>query len=1071
MRGTHSSADRGNPTSDLGIAPAPGRAIRRVRCKAGRRSPVPFGGGGPALGLNGQKDASEGRRHRARPLHAAWAVARLVGARAGRRRSAAALVALSVAGSIVVLGSLLGVGIVTEDLATRRALADLAPPDRLIGIHRYTQDGFDDAVGETIANQALQPVLDVTEPIVAVRLYQPPREPFRVLAMERAGDWVELTEGRLPEPCTGTSPCEAIRIGPSALPNGVGDVGTSVDLAGLHIQIVGVAQPSPNLPLAVIHPDGLALMVEGRLGIHEPPDLLEVPRTNFWLAPIDPAQVHSWTLADLTSKVDELERILAPAGLSYIVATPEDTLAAVRARTQVAVGRLVFISSLIVGVLLAFAAFAAAIERSDVALEDRRLRAAGASRGARLLFVIGEGLLPAVAGAVAGELGAALAVGVLASGQGAPVDVVLGLALLQPVGIGLTLLLVGLAMVAIVLGIHPAAGRLLQPRVVVAAVLPAGLILAWDRLSAGPSDPARIASDATSPGSVLLPGALGLSVILGSLVLLPPLLRGLARISRRAPLGVRLAAISVAREPLRPAAVMTLLAFSVAAVVFGQTYAATLRRGAADQAAFATGLDVRVQTLAAEGRFATYVLPLLRQGAVGSDVEVRPMLRAPGESATKRTFVLAGIDATAIGELEGWRPDFSATDPAALGAAIRLEGDWRLAGHDLPAGVREVSIDIQYAGDPIRLALVVEQSDGGVRYVPMQELAPGRQTMTATLFDERELATLPANEPTGWRVLGILALNGGPASGGGPEQGQRQEGDATIRGLDDLIDPATPVHLVVSGAGNQLVRPPARSDDLVLPALVGADLAADVDASGVLDVLVGSSLQLRLRPAGVINRFPTIVDPGSVVVVDLAPLLLAMNAHDPGTGVPNQVLLGTPSDARTAEVVDALGRDPFPQLIVQSRPATESQRANDPFAIGLVWGLAIGAVAGLLLSLVGVLLATTAELRDERGELWELEAQGTTPRALTWLVVLRTVAMCTFGSVTGVLVGVGLGWFVASSVGVGGEGGVPVPPLVLVAPWLLVVAIALTLLAVIGLAVYVLTRRHFGQRSLAADAR
>lgn len=975
------------------------------------------------------------------------------------------------AGSIVVLGSLLGVGIVTEDLATRRALADLAPPDRLIGIHRYTQDGFDDAAGETIARQALQPVLDVTEPIVSVRLYQPPRDPFRVLAMEGAADWVELTQGRLPEPCTGASPCEAIRIGPSALPNGVGEVGTSVDLAGLHIAIVGVAQPSPDLPLAVIRPDGLALLVEGRLAIKESTDLLAVPRTNFWLAPIDPARVHSWTLADLAAKVDAVERILAPAGRSYLLATPEDTLAAVHARTQVAVGRLVFISSLIVGVLLAFAAFAAAIERSDVGLEDRRLRAAGASRGARLLFVAGEALLPAVGGAVVGELGAALAVGVLASSQGAPVDVVLGLALLQPAGIGLTLLLVGLAMVAIVLGIHPAAGRLLQPRVVVAAVLPAGLILAWDRISAGPADPAHLASDATSPGSVLLPGALGLAVILGSLVLLPPVLRGLARMSRRAPLGVRLAAISVAREPLRPAAVMTLLAFSVAAVVFGQTYAATLRQGAVDQAAFATGLDVRVQTLAAEGRFATYVLPLLRGGAVGSDVEVRPMIRAAGESATKRTFILAGIDASAVGELEGWRADFSPTDPAALGAAIHLDGEWRLAGHDLPAGVRDVSIDVQYVGDPIRLALVVEQADGGVRYVPMQELAPGRQTMTATLFDEHELETLPADEPKGWRVLGILAANSGPAAGGGPEQGHRQEGDATIRGLDDLIDPGTPVHLVVSGAGNQLVRPPARSDGLVLPAIVSPDLAADVDGSGVLDVLVGSGLQLKLRPVGVVDRFPTIVDPDRVVIVDLAPLLLAMNAHDPGTGVPNQVLLRTPSDARTAEVVEVLGRDPFPQLVVQSRPATEEERANDPFAIGLVWGLAIGAVAGLLLSLVGVLLATTAELRDERGELWELEAQGATPRALTWLVLLRTVAMSTFGSVTGIVVGVALGWFVASSVGVGGEGGVPVPPLVLVAPWPLAVGIALALLAVIALAVYALTRRHFGQRSLAADVR
>lgn len=978
--------------------------------------------------------------------------------------------ALSVAGSIVVLGSLLGVGIVTEDLATRQALADLAPPDRLIGINRYTLDGTEDAQAETVAHEALQPIVDVTEPIVAVRMYQPPREPFRILAMDGAADWAEITQGRFPAPCLGISPCEAIRIGPSALPDGVGDVGTFVVLEGLRFDIVGVAAPSPNLPLAVIRPDGLALLVEGRLGLQEPPGVVRVPRTSFWLAPIDPNRVHSWTLADLGTRVDEIRRILTPAGHTYLLETPEATLEAVHARTAVAIGRLVFISSLIVGVLLAFAAFAAAIERSDVAVEDRRLRSAGASRGARFLFVAGEALLPAIAGAVVGELAAGAAVAWLAWSQGGPVDIVLGLALLRPAGIALTALLIGLAIVALILGIHPAAGRLLQPRVVVAAVVPAGLILVWSRVSSGPATPTALASDATSPASVLLPGALGLSVILGSLVLLPPLLRGLARVTRRAPLAIRLAAISVAREPLRPAAVMTLLAFSVAAVVFGQVYAATLRQGAADQAAFSAGLDVRVQTLAAEGQFATYVLPLLRGGALGTDVDVRPMIRAPGESATRRTFVLAGIDGTAIHELKGWRPDFSPSDPGALGAAIHLDGAWQLASQPLPAGVRRFSVDVDYAGDPIRLALVVEEADTAVRYVPLGELVPGRQTMTATILGDSEPDVLPATEPIGWRILGLLAVNGGPSAGGGPEQGQRQTGDVTINGLADLVDPSKPIHLDVAGSG-QFIRPPVRTDGLVLPAIVSPDLATDLNAAGVLDVLVGASLNLQLRPVGTTTQFPTILDPGRVVIVDLAPLLLAMNAHDPGTGKPNQVLLGTPSDARTAEVVAALGRDPFPQLVVQSRPAIESARANDPFAIGLVWGLAIGAIAGLLLSVVGVLLAASSELRDERGELWELEAQGTTPRALVSLVVLRTVAMCAVGSVTGIVVGVGLGWFVASSIGVGGEGGVAIPPLVFVAPWAPVVGIAIALLAVIGIAVVVLTRRHFAQPSLGADIR
>ncbi|HET7171200.1 MAG TPA: hypothetical protein VFI18_06165, partial [Gaiellales bacterium] len=688
----------------------------------------------------------------------------LVAARARRRRSAAALVALSVAGSVVVLGSLLGVGIVTEDLATRRALTDLRPPERLIGLHRYTQDGFLSSDDDTVARTALQPVLPVTENILAVRMYQPPREPFRILLMDGLASWMDVTEGRLPSPCTGGPgvTCEAVRVG-LKLPSGAGEVGTSVDLEGVRFDIVGVAVASADLPLDAIRPDGLALFVEGLAGYEEPAALNNTPRTGFWLAPLRPDALHSWTLADLDERVDAVGRSMGALGRTFLLDTPQATLDEVHRKTEIAIGRLVFISSLIVGVLLAFAVFAAAIERSDIEMEDRRLRAAGAGAGTRLLFVVGEAFVPALAGAVLGIAGAAATVAWIATQQGAPPDIVLGLALLQPAAIALIGGLVALAMVAIVLGIHPAAGRLLQPRIVGAAVVPAAAILAWQRISAGPVDPAQLAADATSPTSALLPGALGLTVILGSLVLLPPLLRGLARLTRRAPIGIRLAAISVAREPLRPAAIMTLLAFSVGAVVFGQVYAATLQRGAVDQAAFATGLDVKVQSLAAEAPFGLYVVPLLQEGQLGTDVEVQPMVRKSGETASHRLFTLVSLDATVLGHLKGWRSEFSPQSPAELGAAIHLDGTWQLTTQAVPPGDATVTIDVDYAGDAINLALIVEADDGSVDHVPFGELKPGRQTMTAPL---------DASAGTSWRILGLLASNGGDAGGGGPKQGQ-----------------------------------------------------------------------------------------------------------------------------------------------------------------------------------------------------------------------------------------------------------------------------------------------------------
>lgn len=977
---------------------------------------------------------------------------------------------LAVAGSVVVLGSLFGVGIVTEDLATRRALAELSPTDRTISIHRSTTDGHRDAEDDRIAREALQPVLGMTDPILAVRMYQPPTDWFRVLAVDDAGPWVSVTKGRLPATCNMVSTCEALRMGPE-LPNGLADVGTTVEIAGTRIVIVGIAQAAPDRPIQILQVDAPILVIDGLTAIHESPALLDVARTNYWFAPIDPAAAHSWTLADLGEQVDAVDRTLGQASVSFLFSTPEVTLRTVHQRTAVALGRLVFISSLILGVLLAFAAFAAAIERADVALEDRRLQAAGASRGARFLFIAGDALVPAAAGTIVGALGSVLAIGTLAARQGEPVATVLGLALLQPAGIALTIALVGLAIVATMLGIHPSTGRLLQPRVVIAAVLPAGLILAWQRISAGPVDPARLAAEATSPASVLLPGALGLSMILGSLAVLPPILRWLARRTRRAPIGVRLATISVAREPLRPAAVMTLLAFSVGAVVFGQTYAATLRQGAVDQAAFAAGMDLRVQGLAAEIPFSLFVVPQLRAGKLGSDLDVQPMIRVAGQTATHNAFTLVGFDGSAIDRLKGWRRDFSPTDPTALGAAIHLDGDWTMPGHVLPGDPTEVSVDVDYTGDPIEVSAVVEDPLGAVEFVEVGTLAPGHQVLHGELGRPFALELLEPGQPIVWRVLGLLVQNGGDAAENGPNEGRRQQGTLTVRGLPELFDPAAPLALDVAALSPMLLRAPSPTDGLVLPAIVSPELAADVDPSGVIDVTVSETLRLRVRPVGTTTRFPSIPDPGPVVIVDYAPLRLAINSLEPGAGQPNQVLLGTPNDARTEEVVTALQQGLFPRLVIVSRPEIEATRTSDPFAIGVVWGLVVGAIAGLVLSLVGVLLATASELRDERGELWELEAQGTTPRALVRLVLVRTISMSAVGTLTGIAMGVALGWFVASSVGVGAEGSTPNPPLELVAPWPLILLAATALLVVIGGLVYGLTRRHFAESALGAGVR
>jgi len=996
----------------------------------------------------------------------------LVGARAARRRSAAALVAISVAGSMVVLGSLLGVGVLTVDRATRQALADLSPSERVIGIHRSSEDGTGGDEADQVARAALQPVASLTQPITTFSLFQPPRDPVRVLVVDQVDRWVGVTSGRLPRPCDGGATCEALSLGAFELPDFGGGLGSTVTLGSMHVNVVGTGQASGELPLDAIRPDGIVLVVDGVTAMGHAGSVMDQPRTDYWLAPLDPNQVHGWSLPDLQAGIAEVQRAIAPAGREYLVTTPEQTLALVQGRTDVAIGRLVFISSLIVGVLLAFAVFAAAVERTDAGHEERRLRSAGATGAQRLAFIVAEAVLPALTGAIIGELLAALAVGLIAASQAAPVGTVVLLALTSPTSIALALLLAGLATAAVAIGIHPSTGSLVQPRIVATAAVPALLVLAWERATSGSGggggdvgsgigSGVGATASPLDPGTVLLPGLLGLTVILASLVLLPPVFRALARAARRFPLTLRLAVISIAREPLRPAATLTLLAFSLGAVVFGLVYAATLRQGAADQAAFSVGMDVRIQTLSAEGRLATEVLPLLRQGAAGPNLEVHPMVRLDGDSATHRSFTLAGIEAAAIPELRGWRSDFSTSTPQALASAIALPGEWQLAGEAIPAGTTAVTIDVLATGDPIHLAMVVEGANGAFDYRQMGDLAGGHQQFVVPVTNADA------------KVVGILASNGGLAAVGGPFSGNRQQADVTIGGLATIIDPAKTIHLDVSGERSaQLLRAPARTDGLVLPAIVSPELAGDVGADGILDVTVGNGLALRLKPVGVATRIPTLLDPGpdGAVAVDLEPLLLAMNARDPGSGVPNQILVRAPSDEAANAAATALGKDPFPPVIVQSRPALEAARDDDPFAVGILWGLAAGAVAGIVLSLAGVLMAAAAELRDERGELWELEAEGLVPRRIARLLVLRTGLLAGSGAVLGIVIGIALAWLAAQTIS-SSTGADPVPPLVLVAPAIQIVGLAAAVLVAIGVAIVLLAARHFAAPSLGAEAR
>jgi ABC-type antimicrobial peptide transport system permease subunit len=127
--------------------------------------------------------------------------------------------------------------------------------------------------------------------------------------------------------------------------------------------------------------------------------------------------------------------------------------------------------------------------------------------------------------------------------------------------------------------------------------------------------------------------------------------------------------------------------------------------------------------------------------------------------------------------------------------------------------------------------------------------------------------------------------------------------------------------------------------------------------------------------------------------------------------------------------------------------------------------LAGAAVVALALALVGLALGLVADLRDEQGELFDLESQGAAPATLRSHLRLRAAAVGAAGALGGVLLGLVLAALVVDLVTLAADAAQPEPPLRLVLGWPVALA-GLAVLAVLGgLLAVTLTRRAFAARA------
>jgi len=241
------------------------------------------------------------------------------------------------------------------------------------------------------------------------------------------------------------------------------------------------------------------------------------------------------------------------------------------------------------------------------------------------------------------------------------------------------------------------------------------------------------------------------------------------------------------------------------------------------------------------------------------------------------------------------------------------------------------------------------------------------------------------------------------------------------------------------------------TDERPVPVLVTRRIAAAAGADGRLSLDV-EGLPLVVRVAGTIRRFPTVA--GDAVVADREAITTALNAESPGSAVTNEVWLSTRDPA-------ALARPPFNVLAVRTHAQVERELRSEPLARGSLLVLAAAAAVALILALLGIVLGLVADVRDEHGELFDLESQGARPTALRRHLQLRALAVAGFGLAGGLATGAILSGLVVDLVVLTAGATKPEPPLRLALGWQLVAVGLALLLALGGLVVAAITRGAF----------
>jgi len=977
-----------------------------------------------------------------------------------------------------VLAAVLAGRLVMQDRALAQATSQLSPADRVVQV---TWSGAVSGTWGSLDRFVSPRISTITgQPPAAAMLFREASIQGRLVNLRAAnnvGRYVQLLSGRLPKVCVPTH-CEVLRL------KGTGPIPST---RVLRLIEVGRALLKPDAPFAafvlpaprteeVAHavryhtpqPSPIVL-ANGIGGLSRTPELETFYRSYAWFAPIASGDVHPWAVDAFALKVQRLSAQVGASSDGFQVTAPTDALAAAASSSKVAARRLLLLGGEGGALLLAFTILAAAALRRDVTDARRRLTWFGARRWQVELFTLAESAaLAAVATVVGWAAGGAVA-GAVAARAGSPSWQVVSHALLDRTGVGSALavaVVAGLLLYATVRARGAHLGRLaLTPLDVAALGAVAIVLVGWAR---GSVDANRLTSSGTSAFLLLVPGLIVFAAAVAAARVLTPALRALGAVGRRGPISLRLAAASLARNPGHAAVAATFLVASLGLALFAVAYRSTLLRGQHDEASYA----VPASFVLSEDLL--QLVPVLH-GAPGSAYPAEPMrvLRLSGNVPSGATFAFLGLPSRDLGAVGGWRADFAAQPLGALGARIAPAHNTALRLAVLPSG-KQFTLPVSARGDDIGIRAIFRSRLGDYESIPLghtdgrrEVLLHGRIPFAGATLAQFELdilngGRLSANAGTGIQpsAKGVLAF-GTPRVDGHAAPGALRGwvGTGGVGGT------ATGLGYVLTPDRTGKFRPAQPTDGRLLPVLATTRVAAEAGPRGIIPLQIEGE-QIAGRIVGVISRFPSVV--GDAVVADRDTAATLLDTRSSGLGTTDELWLNVRAE-RDAATARLLARAPFTQLTVQSRTATLARLHADPLGRGALLTLAGTAAVALLLALLGLLLAVVADLRDDRGELFDLEAQGAAPSTIRAHLRLRALLVALFGIAGGLALGAALSALVVSLVSVTAGATEPEPPLRLTLDLPLLAAAAVGYVVTAALLVGVATRTRGRAPARAAE--